>query len=207
MRILATLITITALGLSITAIAAEKKNNNPKLTQQSWEKEPDSFLGISLSSAVDGISSCPYIGNDIDFATIQQSGKVCAGREHRRKDHVELVGLPKTGFPYDVTVEGWEQGIAYFYLKTEPEHFHELVKLFVTRYGAPTKSETETVKTKGGAEFSNELLYWSGKSVSIVLERYDGDINTSTAMISNRSYLNAEAEKRKKKLTEDAEKF
>jgi hypothetical protein len=70
-----------------------------------------------------------------------------------------------------------------FYLTTTPEDFPRLVQIFTTKYGQPMKRTTEVVKTKGGGEFTNEYLQWQGKKIEITLQKYDGDINTSSASL------------------------
>lgn len=208
MRKIACLILLAANVLLPATYAADKKKPPSKPAPQVWEKEPDSFLGISFSSAVESAArGCPRDKYGIDFSRLRDEKQVCIEIQQYMKDYVRIYGTPDTGFPYSVSAHGWEKGIAYFYMTTQPAYFPLMVELFISRYGQPTTSEKETVKTKAGAEFQNEEIRWEGKEISIRLVRYDGDINTSSASINSKAFLQNQAQKRREKATEGAAKF
>lgn len=158
------------------AIAA-KKTPEPA----PWTEEPDSFMGVSFDQKlVYSIPECPS-GYEIPK-------NMCRSTPYQGLYITK--GAPPIGLGYGLSVMAKSGPVDYFYLTTTAENFPKLVQIFITKYGEPMKRSTDLVKTKGGAEFTNEHLLWTGKKVEISLEKYSGDINTSTATLQTLTYKN-----------------
>ncbi len=68
---------------------------------------------------------------------------------------------------------------------------------FLEQYGQPTSRETKTIQNAFGAKFQNEHLYWAGKTVTIMLDRFDERLDRGSAMFMLRSALRESATKRR----------
>jgi hypothetical protein len=55
--------------------------------------------------------------------------------------------------------------------------FTELLATFTEGYGEPTKIETQTVRNRAGATFTNRIATWTGEKISIRLEERWGTVN------------------------------
>jgi hypothetical protein len=82
--------------------------------------------------------------------------------------------------------------------------FEAVKDIFVTRYGKPHRTSTNTLTNAMGARFQNVSLAWDGPTVSIILDRYESATH-GRAQIGKRSFV-PEYEKAKKKQTRDAAK-
>jgi hypothetical protein len=73
-----------------------------------------------------------------------------------------------------------------------PESYPELKRGFVSRYGAPTRTEK---KTKAGpfSEYASEEVSWDGQTVRIKLSQYVGDRTFTVAVIALRSEMDRQA--------------
>ncbi|MNH23287.1 hypothetical protein D3C81_2046010 [compost metagenome] len=76
--------------------------------------------------------------------------------------------------------------------------------MFIQKYGKPTLQKTEAVKTKVGAMFQNEKLYWDGRKVSIILKKYSDTIEKSSVSVINKAVATKAVEAQRSKLTENA---
>lgn len=93
-------------------------------------------------------------------------------------------GMPSIGLPEAALSAMAKTGpVDSFYLTTTTEDFPRLVQIFITKYGQPTKRSTETVKTKRRRRVRQRVLTMAGKKIEITLQKYDGDINTSSASL------------------------
>jgi hypothetical protein len=157
--------------LAASAVAA-KKTGEPT----PWTQEPDSFMGISFDKKlVYSIPECP--------SGYQPPKEMCHDAPYQGLYTIK--GTPSIGLigGYGLSAMAKTGAVDSFYLTTQSEDFPRLVQIFITKYGQPTKRTTEIIKTKGGAEFTNEELQWLGKKVEITLNKYDGDIDTSAASL------------------------
>lgn len=186
-----TLILFSALAIS-PAFAAKKP------AAQTWTKEPDSFMGLRFDQKVDAaLPLCPR-GTVI-------SKQMCHDAPYTNLYSVR--GGPEIGFGYTLSVFSGGHGVESFYLTTNSDNFSKLADLFTSKYGAPMDSSSETVKTKAGASFTNETLSWRGKKVSITLQKFSGDINTSAATISDIDAAAKKAAERESKASSNANKL
>lgn len=63
------------------------------------------------------------------------------------------------------------------------DSFYAIKVAFVERYGQPHAQRKETVQTKGGALYENEILEWNGTKVLISLKQYSGTVSESVGRI------------------------
>ena len=68
-------------------------------------------------------------------------------------------------------------------LRFDPKNFTTMAIIFKKRYGHPTASREEPVKMRGGFEYTNEVLEWTGAKVVITLTKYHGKTTESDARI------------------------
>lgn len=164
-------VTLAALIFSGCALAA------PKATvSKPWSQEPDSFMGISFDQKLEySLPQCP--------AGYEPPKSMCRNTPYQGLYTIN--GTPSIGLVggYGLSAMAKTGPVDSFYLTTQVDDFPRLTQIFITKYGQPTTRAAEVVKTKGGAEFTNESLQWLGKKVEIILQKYDGDINTSSATL------------------------
>ncbi|MDQ3203920.1 MAG: hypothetical protein M3Q94_17430, partial [Pseudomonadota bacterium] len=163
-----------------------------------WNKEPDSFMGLRFDQKVDAaMPVCPR-GTVI-------SKQLC--HEPPYTNLYTVRGGPEIGFGYSLSVFAGGPGVESFYLTTNSDNFSKMAALFTSKYGAPMDSSSEIVKTKAGASFTNETLSWQGRKVSITLQKFAGDINTSAATISDLATTAQKAAEREAKANSNASKL
>ena len=176
------------------SVMAAKKPATPA----PWTQEPDSFMGMRFDQKVDvELPVCPR-------GTVL-SKTLC--HEPPYTNLYTVRGGPEIGFGYSLSVFSSGSGVESFYLTTNSDNFSKLVTLFTNKYGAPTQSSSEPVKTKAGASFTNETLTWSGKKVQITIDKLAGDINTSAATISDIAATQKKAAERAAKASSNANKL
>ncbi|MGY2199061.1 hypothetical protein [Pseudomonas gingeri] len=187
------LILTLAAGITSSAMAA-KTPDNPR----PWTQEPDSFMGLRFDQKIDAVMpTCP-------------PGTVLSKTMCHDSPYASLYpvrGGPEIGFGYSLSAFSSDTGVESFYLSTHSDNYPKLVALFTKKYGAPTQSSSEPVKTKGGASFTNETLMWSGKKVSIMIQKLAGDINTSAATINDIAATRKKATEREAKESSNASKL
>jgi len=186
-----------ALGICLAGSSlAAKKSTEP----EPWKLEPDSFMGIKFSSNIKyDLTQCPD--------GYEPPKEMCYQKPY--SDLYILNGLPNIGLVggYQLSAKVKDSAIQYFYLSASSDDFARLSQILISKYGKPTRSESEPVKTKGGATFTNEKLSWSGGKVLIVLSKYADDINTSSVSVTNRAASMKALDDEKKKISDAASKL
>lgn len=66
--------------------------------------------------------------------------------------------------------------------------FMTLREAFVTRYGPAHSTREEKLQSRMGAEFTNQVLSWRGRTLSIYIAKYSGKVTDGTARISKHDY-------------------
>lgn len=90
-------------------------------------------------------------------------------------------------------------------LTYSPDDFDFLKQVFVEKYGAPHKTESSAVQNRMGASFTDEVLTWQGKTVSITMQRYYGKVTEGMAIISLTSEAQVFAEQEKERAKKAAD--
>ncbi|MCQ3001429.1 hypothetical protein NLO98_16895 [Pseudomonas syringae] len=193
------LIVLALAGCVATSSLAAKKNAEPV----AWLQEPTSFMGVNLSGdVVYDIPECPQLSPGKEPQTLCREKSYTA-------NYYGISGLPKIGLDYFYTLSTklLERKIQYLYLSGNTRDFDKVKALFITKYGKPTTSIVQPVKTKAGASFGNDVLTWTGQRVTISLSRYSDDINSFGAAISNNDVAAAAARKRESSVNSAASKL
>lgn len=182
MRVI-TLVAIAALAITASAHSAEKK---PAAPPKVWTQEPDSFMGVSFNKKLEySLPLCP---------AGYQSGPMC--RDEPFQTYYNIKNGPSIGIGYHLGAMASGNSVDSFYLTASPEEFGQLVDIFVKKYGPPSQRISNIVKTKAGGEFTDEILSWKGKTMSMLIKKYDGDIETSSATIETNASIERSAQKK-----------
>lgn len=164
-------------------VVAAKKTPEPT----PWTREPDSFMGVRFDKKLEySLPACPK--------TYEARGEMC--REEPYQTYYRIQHGPEIGVGYQLGIMASNSVVDSFYLTTNPDRFEDLVTIFIKKYGEPSQRIPQTVKTKGGAEFKDELLLWKGKAVTIVIKKYDGDINTASASLQSNASTERKAQEK-----------
>lgn len=188
---------LAAVLVSGSAVAA------PKPVTKSWPQEPSSFLGLSFDSA--SVLSLPQCTPGvIGF----QQKQLCRETPYT-SSYYTIEGKPSIGLAYNYHFAAKLHGnqVEYFALSGNTNDFEKVSELFTEKYGKPSSRLAPTVKTKGGASFTNDTLVWNGSKVKIILERLSSDINTFGATIMNKPVVESAARSTQDKTKADASKL
>lgn len=188
---------IISMSICGAAQAAAKKP-----VEKNWSQEPTSFMGINFKSNVsDSVPACTQA-----FAHLEQS--ICY-MSPPMSGLFMFMGTPGLGLQYTnkLFAQVTDGEVEYFLMETKSSEFNELSRVLITKYGEPAQRAKSKVKTKAGAEFDNETLIWKGKLVSITLEKYGSDINTSTTTLTNNALVAKSAVESERKRNAAASKL
>lgn len=184
-----------SLSLVLICVAGAAQGAN-KGTEGSWSQEPTSFIGINLDEKLTyQLKQCPSdysVPDEVCYKTPFQG-------------YYPLFALPALGLHgYTAGVMTHESQIREISLETKADDYDSVKSMFIQKYGKPTLQKTEVVKTKVGATFQNEKLYWDGRKVSIVLKKYSDTIEKSSVSVINKAVATKAVEAEQSKLTENA---
>jgi hypothetical protein len=194
MRLATSLGAIAALLLIGSAVAASKSSEPLQ-----WKQEPESFMGIKFSNKMTyDFKQCPAIG--------EMPKEMCY--ISTVPNWFRMISTPDIGIsPYSLEVKMQGSSVHYIHLTTAEYKFSILQELLIKKYGKPTTTQIETVKTKAGASFTNEKLIWQGVKTSMTLSKYDEDIETSSVLIVNKDASAEAAKENSGKLSDGASKL
>jgi len=147
-----------------------------KSTQGMWHQEPASFIGIQINQNLTyQLNECP---------TDSVPDRLCYKKAF--ENYYTLRAVPPLGLHgYSASVITHDSQIREITLTTKIDDYQNIKDLLVRKYGKPQLQGTETVKTKVGATFQNEKLFWEGKSVAILLEKYSDTVDKSSVSVIN----------------------
>lgn len=139
-------------------------------TQQVWDKEPNSFrdvpFGAAKQTAKETIKNMRCVVNECDSVFILAEGVRAETHWTFQEDKLEQV------------------------LMTFPsEHYNFIKEVFVKKYGPPSTVKTQEIQNQYGAKFQDESLYWTGRVISVALNRYASDLTTGGAFIGLKELL------------------
>ena len=161
-----------------------------------WSQEPTSFIGINLEEKLTyQLKQCP--------ADYSVPDEICYQRPFQ--GYYPLFAVPSLGLHgYTAGVLTHDSQIREITLDTKADDYEAVKSMFIQKYGKPTLQKTEAVKTKVGAIFQNEKLYWDGRKVSIILKKYSDTIEKSSVSVINKAVATKAVEAQRSKLTENA---
>ena len=67
--------------------------------------------------------------------------------------------------------------------------FEEVRRILSEKYGPPHHETRNTVTNRMGGTFQDELLNWTGRTVTIGLQRFGGTLDKSTALFVTNAYM------------------
>lgn len=137
--------------------------------------EPDGFRGV------------PWGGSE-ELIKEKHSGLICLDST----DKVAGDRICSSTFTIGgISVRGYfglrNGGLVRVMLRFDPKKFSTIDGIFAERYGSPTESKEEEMKTRGGLSFTNFIREWVGERVLISLKRYEGKITEAGATIQLKS--------------------
>ncbi len=151
-----------------------------------WD-EPTSFHGIPFGASPEVIRQhlprfrCRREGGPT-YATHHCDGHLMIGTVHAfALIECETAGMDSVALSFAV------------------EKYDEMTSAFLARYGTPTDRETEPLQNRLGAHFLNEILRWTGKVLSIRLEKYGADVTQSMAFLRTHEATALREQRRKEK--------
>lgn len=197
--------------------SSNKKNSASNIKKiNNWEKEPDKFLGIKLGEKLT-IAECPtkLIPNTsiatIDMQALENIKEACLDMldddSKYSPNRKKLYNLPALGVAYSGTVHLRNDIVSRVTLNFMHSNFDILLSAFKERYGQPTYTESNILKTNAGAEFDSKNLLWQGKNMTIAIYERFGRIDKSLIVISDNSIMDAEIKERGDKTSSEAKKF
>ena len=134
-------------------------------------KEPDSFRGIPWKASEESVR---LRWPELRCSTLEHAlhwTRLCS-----TLDPITIEGIPVkpiVGFRSDE--------FGYVALSFDVAHFSTVERLFVERYGPPTRQEQEPMPSPTGTTVTNELRYWVGPKVSITLQKYGSTLTEGRA--------------------------
>ena len=188
---------IAAVAIAVShgiCFAAGKNSAPPK-----WQLEPTSFMGINLEGNLKyDINQCPS-GYELPTDLCWKSYS---------DELYEVWGLPKVGIDnLRMDVKIVDSNLQYMHLTTYADQFGKFRDLLIQKYGKPTYSGTEVVKTKAGAQFNNEKVIWQGINITMTLSKYSDDIETSALYIISEKAVTKATVKNQQRMNEAASKL
>lgn len=173
---------IIAINTAGGVVAAEKKkiakpSSDSSSRKAKWQQEPSSFMGLELFQPLSKsvTSECPKgTFGTVDSSAVP-SGALC------HNDFILKEVGSYTVYGFEVKPINREVYVKTLNMKLEDpimqvqtdfnsRDFSEIKQMFTLKYGAPHKVGFKKLKTKGGAEFDNVILTWSGDKVTIKIE-------------------------------------
>jgi len=175
----------------VTAAQAAKKDAEAR-----WLNEPTSFIGIKLDQGLTyQLKECP--------ADYSVPDEVCYQRPFQ--GYYSLFAVPALGLHgYTAGVMTHESQIREISLSTKIDDYETVKAMFLQKYGKPQLQGTEMVKTKVGATFQNEKLFWEGEKVIILLKKYGETIDKSSVSVINKAVAMKAVRAERGKLSENA---
>jgi hypothetical protein len=81
----------------------------------------------------------------------------------------------------DVFVRFYDDRLEDITLIFKASSYDTMASAFTERYGPPTTTKKETIQNRMGASFQNELLFWRGPNISILLQKYGSKLDDGNA--------------------------
>lgn len=156
---------LAALGLAIALIAFGDAS--------AWN-EPTGFRGVPWGSSEEVLKDKFDAHNCLDTSHPVYPERICQVSPLEKIGPVEVTGFYSLRRGKFVSVD----------LLFDIDGFTMMKGIFFERYGRPTKSETEKIKSRGGAEFLNESHEWRGTKAIVKLQKYGTRVDQSSATIS-----------------------
>ncbi len=165
----------------------------PPKVEPKWAQEPSTVLGIELGAPLSGaIPVCQPLGGDAEVVIgYRPSGGSSTPRSMCRvqpdaysvADVVQFRYFPLRDLLSSVEAYMHQGVVSRVQAELPNYNYPELRAVLIERYGQPTSTETLVVRTNAGAEWSSELLTWSGATVTIQLREMFDTIEKSAMFV------------------------
>jgi len=86
--------------------------------------------------------------------------------------------------------------LMYAYASLDSFAFDDLIAALTTKYGPPTRKDTEAVKYRAGAKFTNAIFYWKRAGATIRVSKYAESPDTTSYSLSADDYWSEVARRR-----------
>ncbi len=148
---------------------------------QAWKLEPEAVFGIPIGETLenDRISECGGVKVDAEKHPIA----VCA-MQRPGYGGISIAGFPVPGFDGGF-IQREDGVVTSILLSGKQSSYRDIKALLIERYGRPTTARTERLQNKMGATFTSEVLFWSGRKVSLTLQERSGSIDETTAFFAS----------------------
>ena len=156
-----------------------------------WEKEPDSFMGMKFGKPLPECTKVTlYDGRtQYDYPTISREGHLCFTRPSGFETMPRAVNLPDIG---TTITASWlylvDERFEGMHLEFESSDYGRMESLFIARYGNPTDRVPVTLKNKMGLSMESVELFWRGRSITVRLARYLGELGTGGVDVYSEAY-------------------
>jgi hypothetical protein len=74
------------------------------------------------------------------------------------------------------------------FVSVKPDGFYKVVSALREKYGPPYEEKKETIQTKMGALYENEIIRWRQGASTLKAEKYFGNVSTSAIMYEMDDY-------------------
>lgn len=192
---------------------APKTSVAPVLKNPIWSEEPTSFidiqLGKPLTSSVE--SKCPE-------GFRRELGSRCYREIDDDRFVIESIGV--SNFEQNAVIRtdtGLADGdVEHISLAFNTKRISDILDMFTKKYGPPHSAIVKKLETVGGQELNNPVYDWEGANVvihieSISVRSYEKSIRsvieTGTAFIVTKNYINKQNEKQQREAAESASKL
>jgi len=78
--------------------------------------------------------------------------------------------------------------LMYGYASLDSMAFDDLIAALTIKYGPPTRKDTEEVRTRAGAKFTNTIFYWKRAGATIRVSKYAVGLDTASYSLSADNY-------------------
>lgn len=78
--------------------------------------------------------------------------------------------------------------LMYAYALLDAFAFDDLIAALTAKYGPPTRKDTEAVKYRAGARFTNTIFYWKRAGATIRVSKYAESLDTASYSLSADDY-------------------
>lgn len=193
-----------------------KPNNlsTPEQTEATEEQKPFDFKGVYLGASEAELKEkfkdfhCSDPDNEKHRALWDRS--CWAGTSSQCRPNTWCANDPEKAWNYagirakSVTASFFDDKLHVVILDTEPEDYDSIALAIKAKYGAPRDVKTETIQSRMGATYENQMARWKRGKSTIVIKKYSGSIDASSVVYSLDSSGDIFKERKAKQIKENA---
>jgi hypothetical protein len=134
----------------------------------------------ALASSVISIDEAKRRVSESNMPPLFERGKPCWEKIGSDGNTHNINNVAIGGFILDVKAESLQGKLAHIFIVFPQGDYGTIFLTFKERYGAPTSAKTETVQSRIGAKFKNEIFKWEGKRLTITLDKMGWTVDKGT---------------------------